>query len=87
MKLKLYFANDLKGVAEFTLEKGGIRVEKIGRETTAFTTFALTVEDLKSSKLFFFEQHIPATPTKVLEGKFFFEINDPDGNIIQIFGA
>lgn len=84
---KLRYAEPTGSHFEFSIGSFELVVCKSIQEVHNKIRLCFSVEELKPFRHHFLEKNLQASPVKVREGRFFFEMKDPDGNEIVFYQA
>ena len=85
LELKLSYAHPDGNSFEFTIGNIKLVISKSVTDVKNRIRICVCTAEYKSYRLALTGRNAEITPTKVKEGRFFFEIKDPDGNEVAIY--
>jgi predicted enzyme related to lactoylglutathione lyase len=85
LDLKLDYTNADSSSFEFAIGNMKLVISKSATEVKNKIRICLCTTEYKSYRLALAAKNIAITPTKVKEGRFFFELKDPDGNEVAVY--
>ena len=85
LELKLDHANPDGSSFEFAIGNIKLVISKSVTDVKNKIRICFCTAEYKSYRLALAAKNIEITPTKVKEGRFFFELKDPDGNEIAVY--
>jgi predicted enzyme related to lactoylglutathione lyase len=85
LDLKLTYANPDGSSFEFTIGNMKLVISKSVTDVKNKIRICFCTAEYKSYRLALAGKNIGITPTKVKEGRFFFEVKDPDGNEVAVY--